>query len=446
MQFALPLPVCQLIARLESAGYEAYAVGGCVRDMLCGRPPHDWDLCTSALPEETKACFADCTVLTVGEKHGTVTVLWDGEPYEITTYRVDGEYGDCRRPDHVTFVRSLAEDLRRRDFTVNAMAYHPQKGLADPWGGAADLHNGILRCVGDPEKRFSEDALRILRGMRFAACYHLKIEDKTAAAAVRLAPLLHRIAAERVDAEMQKLLTADGDAAAQIFRAYPSVWNEIFPEFREMQICAQHNPYHQHDVWEHTLHVLAAAPRDTVLRWAALFHDVGKPRTKFTGADGIDHFYGHADVSADMARQILHRLHADHERIHAVCTLVKYHNAPLNDSPRVMRRMLSKLGEPMVRSLIQLKIADDAGKAPGVLEKGRPLWLAAEARLEQIAAENACLHTRDLSINGKDLIALGVPQGEQIGKILQQLLDAVLDEKLSNEREILLAEVHRILQ
>ena len=177
MQFTLPLPVCQLIARLESAGYETYAVGGCVRDMLCGRPPHDWDLCTSALPEETKACFADCTVLTVGEKHGTVTVLWDGEPYEITTYRLDGEYGDCRRPDHVTFVRSLAEDLRRRDFTVNAMAYHPQKGLADPWGGAADLRNGILRCVGDPEKRFSEDALRILRGMRFAACYHLKIES-----------------------------------------------------------------------------------------------------------------------------------------------------------------------------------------------------------------------------------------------------------------------------
>lgn len=446
MQFTLPLPVRQLIARLESAGYEAYAVGGCVRDMLCGRLPHDWDLCTSALPEETKACFSDCTVLTMGEKHGTVTILWEGKPYEVTTYREDGEYGDCRRPDHVTFVRSLREDLRRRDFTVNAMAYHPQKGLADPWDGAADLHNGILRCVGDPEKRFSEDALRILRGMRFAACYRLKIEDETAAAAVRLAPLLHRIAAERVDAEVQKLLMAEGDAAAQVFRAYPSVWNEIFPEFREMQTCAQHNPYHQYDVWEHTLHVLAATPRDRVLRWAALFHDMGKPRTKCTDADGIDHFYGHAAVSADMARQILHRLHADRDRIHTVCTLVKYHDVPLHESSRAMRRMLSDLGESTMRRLIQLKIADDAGKASGVLEKRRSGWLAAQARLGQLVAENACLHIRDLAINGKDLMALGVPQGEQIGKILQQLLDAVLDEKLSNEREILLAEVRRILQ
>ena len=284
MAFFLPASVSQLISRLESAGYEAYAVGGCVRDMICGRTPHDWDLCTSAMPWETKACFLDCTMLTIGEKHGTITVLWNGEPYEITTYRVDGTYTDCRRPEEVTFVRSLEEDLRRRDFTMNAMAYHPERGLVDLCGGRDDLAAGVLRCVGDPERRFSEDALRILRGLRFAACYRLALEPETAAAAVRLAPLLGRIAVERIDTEFQKLLLADGDAAAEILRQYPTVWNTIFPEFLPMQQCLQHNPYHQYDVWEHTLHVLENAPHDIILRWAALLHDVGKPACRFTGA------------------------------------------------------------------------------------------------------------------------------------------------------------------
>ena len=282
MAFFLPASVSQLISRLESAGYEAYAVGGCVRDMICGRTPHDWDLCTSAMPWETKACFLDCTMLTIGEKHGTITVLWNGEPYEITTYRVDGTYTDCRRPEEVTFVRSLEEDLRRRDFTMNAMAYHPERGLVDLCGGRDDLAAGVLRCMGDPERRFSEDALRILRGLRFAACYRLALEPETAAAAVRLAPLLGRIAVERIDTEFQKLLLADGDAAAEILRQYPTVWNTIFPEFLPMQQCLQHNPYHQYDVWEHTLHVLENAPHDIILRWAALLHDVGKPACRFT--------------------------------------------------------------------------------------------------------------------------------------------------------------------
>jgi len=438
MAFSLPASVSQLISRLESAGYEAYAVGGCVRDMLCGRTPHDWDLCTSAMPWETKACFPDCTVLTIGEKHGTITVLWNGEPYEITTYRVDGTYTDCRRPEEVTFVRSLEEDLRRRDFTMNAMAYHPERGLVDLCGGRDDLAAGVLRCVGDPERRFSEDALRILRGLRFAACYRLALELETAAAAVRLAPLLGRIAVERIDTEFQKLLLADGDAAAEILRQYPTVWNTIFPEFLPMQQCLQHNPYHQYDVWEHTLHVLENAPHDIILRWAALLHDVGKPACRFTGADGIDHFYGHAEKSAEMSRQILRLLHADHTRIHDVCTLVAHHDMPLSDSPRFMRRLLAKLGETQVRRLLALKRADDAGKADGVLERREAQWTAAENFLEQLLAENACLRVKDLAVGGADLLALGIPQGKQIGKILHMLLEQVLDDKLPNEREVLL--------
>ena len=243
---------------------------------------------------------------------------------------------------------------------------------------------------------------------------------------------------ERIDIEFQKLLLADGDAAAEILRQYPTVWNTIFPEFLPMQQCPQHNPYHQYDVWEHTLHVLENAPRDIILRWSALLHDVGKPACRFTGADGIDHFYGHAEKSAEMSRQILRRLHADHTRIHDVCTLVAHHDMPLSDSPRFMRRLLAKLGETQVRRLLALKRADDAGKADGVLERREAQWTAAENCLEQLLAENACLRVKDLAVGGADLLALGIPQGKQIGKILHMLLEQVLDDKLPNEREVLL--------
>lgn len=442
----MPEAALQILHQLEMQGFECYAVGGCVRDSLCGRTPHDWDLCTNALPEEVRRCFPDRTVLATGEKHGTVTVLWEGAPYEITTYRTEGAYLDCRRPSSVHFVRSLEEDLGRRDFTINAMAYHPARGLVDLYGGKADLAQGVLRCVGEPEKRFTEDALRILRGLRFAACYELEIAPETADAAKSMANLLRRISSERIDAECCKLLMASGASAARVLRLFPAVWTVVFPELVPVMGCDQNHPRHQHNVWEHTLHVLEAVPPDLYLRWAALFHDLGKPACKTTDAAGIDHFRGHPAVSEEIARRILHRLHADNRRIHAVCTLVQYHDAVIPADRRAMRRLTAKLGEDTVRQLLLLRQGDCVGQSAWAYEEDRPQLERAWKLLDDIIAENACLHLRDLAVNGSDLIAAGVEKGPQVGQILQKLLQLVIDERLPNEKECLLEEAKKILK
>ncbi len=437
-KITVPQAVQSIIHRLEMHGFEAYAVGGCVRDSLCGRTPHDWDLCTNAVPSEIRSCFSDRTTLDTGEKHGTVPVLWDGEIYEITTYRTEDAYLDCRRPSEVHFMQSLTEDLQRRDFTINAMAYHPIKGLVDLYGGVKDLRHGILRCVGEPEQRFSEDALRIFRGLRFAACYRLQIALETAEAAKRLAPLLRRISAERIDTECCKLLTADGTAVAGILRDFPEIWTVIFPEIQTMRGCKQHHPRHCYDVWEHTLHVVEAVPPDLYLRWAALFHDFGKPACKATDASGTDHFYGHPAISETLARQALRRLRADNKRVHIVCTLVKYHDIAIPAEHKAMRRLLAKLGEETVRQLLQLRQADCIGQSAWSYETERPLLKQAKALMEEIIAENACLQLKDLAINGSDLINLGVKKGPQIGILLHALLQMVIEEQLPNERDLLL--------
>ncbi len=440
----LPEAVIKLIAHLESCGFEAYVVGGCVRDSLCGMTPHDWDLCTNASPTQICACFADCHTLTTGEKHGTITVIWEHLPYEITTYRVDGDYTDCRRPNTVHFVQELTKDLRRRDFTVNAMAYHPEQGLIDPLGGEADLKAGVLRCVGNAYTRFSEDALRILRGLRFAACYRFIIAPETAQAANDLAPLLQRISVERIITECDKLLLASGEAAAQIFRQFPTIFQVLFPEIIPLFNCEQHHPRHLYSVWEHTLHVLAATPPDLYLRWTALFHDMGKPQTKTTDTDGIDHFHGHGVVSEAMTYQILHRLHADKKRVRIIRTLVRYHDTPIPEDSKSMRRIAAKLGVDMVRALLQFHLADCIGQSPSAYAADQTKLEQANRILDNLLEKQACLRIQDLAIDGRDLLELGVPKGPKIGEILQTLFQMVIAETLENERTLLLKQARKL--
>ena len=442
----LPTTVQFLIQRLEAHGFEAYAVGGCVRDCLLGLIPKDWDLCTNALPEEILACFSDYHTRTNGKKHGTICVILEHTPYEITTYRTDGIYTDCRRPDVVYFVRNLLEDLRRRDFTINAMAYHPTRGLQDPFDGKTDLNAGILRCVGNPKRRFSEDALRILRGLRFAANYRLKIESKTAQAANDLAPLLQRISTERIAAECDRLLLASGKSAADIFRNFFPVWRVIFPEIIPMQNCAQRHPRHQYTVWEHTLHVLEATPPDLNLRWTALLHDMGKTQTKTTDETGIDHFHGHSVVSERLAKEILHRLHMEKKRTDTICNLVRWHDMPLPENKKAMRRLAAKLGTDTVNQLLRFHLADCTGQSSAALEIDRPKLEQAHLLLNEILTENSCLSRKALNINGDDLIAVGIEKGPQIGILLQMLLEMVIEETIPNEREALLQQAKKTKQ
>lgn len=442
----MPGIVLEILSRLEQKGFEAYAVGGCVRDSLCGRTPHDWDLCTNAIPEEIHNCFLDKVTLDTGEKHGTVTVLWNHQPVEITTFRTEGAYLDNRHPSEVRFVRSLDEDLTRRDFTINAMAYHPVRGLIDLHGGREDLAKGVLRCVGDSLVRFSEDALRILRGLRFAACYSLTISPETSDAIKKLAPLLKRISVERIDTECCKLLLAEGKNVAGMLRDFPEVWTILFPEMIPMIDCQQNHPRHLYDVWEHTLHVLEAVPPQLYLRWAALFHDIGKPACRFTDASGMDHFYGHPAVSKMLANQILHRYHTDHRRIQAVCTLVEHHDISIPTERKAMRRLIARLGEDTTYQLLLLLRADRKGQSDFSFETDRGLLDQAFSLLEEIRQEKACLHLKDLAVSGRDLLATGVKEGPQVGTVLRTLLQMVIEEQIPNEREHLLNAVKKLIR
>lgn len=444
-QISLPSAVQKILSRLEENGYEAFAVGGCVRDALCGKVPHDWDLCTNALPTQIQACFPDCTTLTVGEKHGTITILWEHEPYEVTTYRTEGTYTDHRRPDEVQFVRNLKEDLQRRDFTINAMAYHPKQGIIDLFGGISDLQAKKIRCVGTPEKRFSEDALRILRGLRFAATYEMEIDAETASAIIRLTPLLAHIAVERIDVEFCKLLTAPAESTAKVLRAFTPVWTFLFPEILPSVGFPQNHPRHRYDVWEHSLHVLEATPPNLYLRWAALLHDIGKPHTCTTDDSGVNHFLGHAAVSKQLAHQILHRLHADSKRISAVCTRIEYHDTPLPTSRKGMRRLMAKLDADTVKDLILLRRADSIGQSPEAIAMDQPKIDVAEELRKAVLADEDCLHIKDLKIDGHDILALGIEKGPRIGVILTDLFQMVLEAQIANDRTALLEQAKLML-
>ena len=430
----LPHDAYRLLQTLRAAGHSAYVVGGCVRDSLLGRMPGDWDICTSARPDEMKALFCSQRLILTGEKHGTVVVILHGKPYEMTTYRLDGSYRDHRHPDNVQFVDDLAADLARRDFTINAMAYAPGEGLQDFFGGQADLSAGVIRAVGEADRRFQEDALRILRAIRFASVLGFELDPETDAAARRNAPLLQKISVERVFVELSKLLCGPG--AGKVLLAYPDILGVVLPELTPTVGFAQHNLHHCYDVYTHTAVAVDHVPPEVTLRLAALFHDLGKPATFSMGEDGQGHFYGHPKVSAALAEQILLRLRAPKRLREEVVRLVEVHDWPLSTEPRLIRRRLQQLGEDGFFALLALQKGDAAACSLSdcTREDGRN---AVETAARTILAARPCLSVGDLAVNGRDIMALGYC-GPGVGAALRRLLERVIAEEIPNEKTALL--------
>ena len=432
----LPGNIEYILSRLTDAGYAAYVVGGCVRDALAGRTPHDYDVCTSARPEQVHEVFAGHTVRDTGLQHGTVTVILDHEPFEITTFRVDGAYSDSRHPDSVAFTDDVSLDLARRDFTVNAMAYHPKTGLVDPFGGQEDLQNGVLRCVGDSRERFTEDALRILRALRFAARFGYIIEPDTDTALRALAPALSKIAAERVKAELEGILLAPG--AGDILRDYPGVLGVVLPEILPCVGFDQKNPHHRYDVWEHTWCAVDAAPSDPILRWTMLFHDLGKPQTFSLDEHGVGHFYGHARASAVLADGIMTRLRFSNAEREAVSELVRRHDGVIAPDKKAVRRILAKLGREQFDRLLAVHRADNMAQAAELIAPRLRELADIRALADEIERGGECTDARRLAVNGRDLLALGYTPGPTLGAELNALLERVLDDPALNEKNTLL--------
>ena len=437
--WGIPAYVQSILETLAAAGHEAWCVGGCVRDILLGRTPEDWDVTTSALPEETMALFGNRAFPT-GLQHGTVTVRREHRNVEVTTYRLDGAYHDHRRPDSVTFTGSLEEDLGRRDFTVNAMALGLSGELRDPFEGQTDLGKRMLRCVGDPDRRFNEDALRILRGLRFAAVLGFAVDGATGESIRRNRGLLERIAVERIQVELSRLLC--GRSAAEVLRAYPEVFGVFWPELLPMVGFEQRNPHHIYDVWEHTLHAVEAVPDEAVLRYAMLLHDIGKPRSFHLDEAGVGHFYGHGAVSREMSDAMLRRLRCSTEFRETVVRLVEWHDRDIPRTDRSIRKALRALGEKNLRRLIEVKRADNLAQAPAYRDRQRELDRAEEI-LEKLLAEGACFSLRQLAVDGHDMLRLRIA-GPDIGRTLNALLDGVMNGALPNERTVLLAEARRL--
>ena len=434
----IPAAVARCLETLEQAGFEAYCVGGCVRDWLLGKAPHDFDLCASATPEEMKTLFHDQNLVLAGEKHGTVGVVTEEGVVEITTFRKEGAYGDNRHPDRVEFVTDIQEDLARRDFTVNAMAWSPKRGLQDPFGGEADLKNGILRCVGHPETRFREDALRILRGVRFSVTYNLTPEPETERAMLALTELLDHLARERVFGEFCGFLPQI--TGAQLVK-YAPIITQVIPELKATVGFDQHSPHHRYDLYTHIAQVVDRVPGDLPLRWAALLHDVGKIPTFTRDETGRGHFYGHAQAGAEMADAILRRLKAPTALRQQAVLLIEQHMTRLMPEKRLLKRYLGRWGRETVEQLLYLQQADMGSKGvPGEEEQEQfeVLW----ALLKEVEQESTCLTRKDLALTGLDLLSLGY-QGREIGARLEELLEAVLDERVKNEKEALLEYLKR---
>lgn len=440
----LPEQVAALIRRLEEYGHEAFIVGGCVRDSLMKRQPNDWDICTSAKPEEMLACFQDFRVLETGLKHGTLTILADGQPFEITTYRIDGDYSDGRHPDQVLFTSDLTKDLSRRDFTINAMAWHPSRGLIDPFGGSGDLKRGCIRCVGEAERRFQEDALRIMRAARFSSQLGFEIEEKTENAMYACLPLLGNVSAERLRTEFDKLLC--GPAAGKTLNSYPQVIAALIPEVRPMFGLGQRNRHHIYTVWEHTVHAVSHIPPVPVLRLCAFFHDIGKPGKMTVDEDGCGHFYKHELLSEEIANQVMMRLKYDNCTRETATEIIRNHSIVFCPTPKQARRLLSRLGEENLRMLIELEIADVKSQNPLYREERLANIFSFKETVEEVLAAKECFSLRSLAIGGKDLLALGVPQSPRIGEILNLLLQQVMDEALPNEREALIAAAKELVE
>ena len=430
----LPTPVRAAIERLNARGFEAYAVGGCVRDRLLSRTPQDWDITTSALPEETKAVFSDCRLIETGIKHGTVTVLYGGQSLEITTYRVDGDYIDNRHPASVTFSRSLEDDLARRDFTVNAMAYHPERGIVDLYGGREDLEKKLVRAVGVAETRFDEDGLRILRALRFASVLGFAIEEKTAEAVHAKKELLHNISPERIREEFCKLLVGIG--AREILLDYADVIAVFIPEILPCVGFDQQSVYHCYDVYTHMVEALAASTPDLLVRLALFFHDIGKPDTFYRDERG-GHFHDHFKRGAVLTEAILKRLRFPNDTVERVTRLVERHDIPIPATDRSVKRLMRLFSDEDIDRLMEIKRCDRLAHAEGHREPVESLTAIPEL-VKKIRAEEACFDLSGLALRGDDLIGAGVPEGPEVGTLLHELLEKVIDGELPNEKTALL--------
>ncbi len=436
MQIQLPEKVHTIIDTLTAAGYEAYAVGGCVRDSYMGRVPNDWDITTSATPEETKRLFT--RTIDTGIRHGTVTVMQDREGFEVTTYRIDGEYEDGRHPKEVTFTASLAEDLRRRDFTINAMAYNEQEGLIDLFGGIRDIGRGVIRCVGDAKERFTEDALRMLRAVRFSAQLGYRIDEDTKAAISLLAENLKRISAERIQVELVKLVTS---AHPDYLRtAYETgITGQILPEFDLCMETPQNNPHHCYGVGEHILHTMLGTPPDKIMRLAALFHDIAKPQTVTVDEEGVTHNRQHPVVGEEMTKKILKRLKFDNDTVDKVSRLVLYHDQKIAPTESGVRRAVNRMGEDIFPLVLLLHKADICAQSDYKKEEKLQRNAYIKELYDKIRARGECLNLKNLAVTGKDLIEAGIAPGKEMGLILQNMLELVLENPEANTKENLLA-------
>lgn len=438
----MPKNVDTAINLLQSAGFEAYAVGGCVRDSLLGKTPNDWDITTSAKPEDMKSVFVNFHCIDTGIKHGTVTVVIDGEPLEITTFRLDGEYEDNRHPKSVTFTSDLGADLGRRDFTVNAMVYSKKTGTVDLFGGQNDLKNKIIRCVGDPDRRFNEDALRILRALRFASALDFEIEEKTAQSLLKNRALLGNISEERIAKELLKLVCGKG--AKRILTDFAPVLFEILPELQPMYKNSHDNPHHCYDIYEHTLIAVESIDPEPTLRFAMLLHDCGKPAVKKFDENGVAHFYGHQRISAEISAQILARLKVSNKFRDEILFLVSNHDRwELYENTEKMPRYLSKFGLDGVLNLLKVMRADVLAQSPKYRYRLDQI-ADAEETAKNLAAQKPCLSLSELQINGRTLMDIGIPQGRKLGAVLAQLLDEVIDGVTKNTQEALTTRAREI--
>lgn len=446
VQIILPKQVAFIINTLNNAGYEAYAVGGCVRDSIMGRTPDDWDITTSADPMQVKKLFR--RTVDTGIQHGTVTVMLQKTGYEVTTYRIDGEYEDNRHPKQVVFTKSLEEDLKRRDFTVNAMAYHPKEGLVDLFGGIDDMERKCIRCVGRARERFSEDALRIMRCIRFSAQFGYRIEEETRQAARKLSENLRNVSAERIRVELVKLLLSSHPDYLRT--AYElGITKIVLPEFDVCMETTQNNPHHCYSVGEHTLQSLCFIRADKVLRLAMLFHDIGKPLTRTTDENGKDHFKKHPRESARLAHEILRRLKFDNDTLKKVCRLVEYHDWSIDLKSDVnistVRRLIARIGEDAFPDMFEVNRADLLAQSMYLREEKLAKQERLEAMYREIREKGECLSLKDLAAGGRDLLEKGLMPGRELGEILQRMLADVLENPAHNEKEYLLNNLDQYL-
>ncbi|MBO7253824.1 MAG: CCA tRNA nucleotidyltransferase [Clostridia bacterium] len=431
----LPENVISAINLLENSGFEAYAVGGAVRDSLLGKNASDFDITTSAFPEETKKVFSAFKVIETGIKHGTVTVLFDGEPLEITTFRIDGEYEDNRHPESVVFTRNIKDDLSRRDFTVNAIAYSHKRGLVDFFGGLNDLKKGIIRAVGEADKRFGEDALRILRCVRFASTLGFEIEEETSKSVRKNIHLLDNVSAERIFVELKKMIC--GKNVGDVFEKYPDVISKIVPELEKSVGFDQKSKYHIFDVYTHTYKSISISENNVILRLALLFHDCGKPYVYTTDEEGFRHFIGHQKESVRLTENALLRLKCDNKTLEMVKTLVLYHDYKLERGKKYIKRFLTKVSFDEARLIIKMKYADMASHAPKCImsEEERDEFLF---WIDELEREGTCVSLKTLAVKGEDLFSIGIPKERIMGRVLNNLLELVVEEKIPNERNELL--------